>query len=216
MTEIWRYDEVEAPREFPWPPREDEPILGAFGETWKGASLEPTAFFSRMPRASGTGGALIYYLAIGVLVAGATLFWQSVGGGAFQPGAIEELGLGEDDNPLVSFLLSPVFLLLGLALAGGVTHVMLLLVGGATHGFATTLRVLCYAYSPQILGVIPVAGTVVGTIWMLVVAIIGLRSAHETETWRPVLAVLLPFLLLVTLLVFALMMVIAAGAALGG
>jgi hypothetical protein len=215
MTEIWRHDEVDAPVAFPWPPPEDGPILGAFGETWKRASLEPAAFFSRMPRAGGMGAALIYYLAIGMLVAGATFFWQSLGGAAFQPAAFEELGPGAGDNPLVSFLLSPVFLLLGLALAGGVTHVMLLIVGGATHGFATTLRVFCYAYSPQILGVIPLAGTVVGTIWMLVVAIIGLRTAHETDTWRPVLAVLLPFLLLVTLVVFGLIMVIAAGAALG-
>jgi hypothetical protein len=214
MSELWRHDEVEVYRAFPWPPPEDGPILTAFGETWKGASLEPTAFFSRLPRDGGTGAAVFYYLAVGMLVAGATLFWQSLGGTGMQQGPLAELGLG-DDNPLLGFLFAPAYLLLGLLLAGGVIHVLLLVVGGATHGFGTTLRVLCYAYSPQILGVIPMVGAIVGTIWMLVVAIIGLRSAHETETWRPVLAVLLPFLLLTALVIFVLMMIIAAGAALG-
>jgi hypothetical protein len=215
MSELWRHDEVEVPRAFPWPPPEDGSILGAFGDTWKGASLEPTAFFSRLPRTGGTGAAVVYYLAVGMLVAGATLFWQSLGATGMEQGPLAELGLGGDDNPLLGFLFAPAYLLLGLVLAGGVIHVLLLVVGGATHGFGTTLRVLCYAYSPQILGVIPMVGAIVGTIWMLVVAVIGLRSAHETETWRPVLAVLLPFLLLTALVVFVLMMVIAAGAALG-
>lgn len=214
MTENWRYDEVAGTRAFPWAPPEDGSVLGSFGETWKSASLEPGEFFARIPRDGGTGAAVVYYLIIGVLVAGANLFWQSLGGGGAGEGNLAQLGMGEGIHPVVNFLLSPAFLLFGLVLAGGVTHMMLLLVGGGTHGFGTTLRVFCYAYSPQLLGVIPVAGSIIGTIWMLVVAIIGLRSAHETPTWKPVLAVMLPFLALMGMAAVAFMM-LAAGAALG-
>jgi hypothetical protein len=211
MTEHWRYEEVDAPRLFPWPPAEDDSILGALGETWKSASLEPSDFFSRLPPDGGTRAAVAYYLAVGVLAAGAKLFWESLGGGGMDPGQFAELGVGEGVGPVVSFLLSPLLLLFGLVLAGGVTHLMLLVVGGATHGFDTTLRVFCYAYSPQILGIIPVVGSIIGTVWMLVIAIIGLRAAHRSPTWKPALAVMLPFLLLLGLLAVGLML-LAAGA----
>jgi hypothetical protein len=55
---------------------------------------------------------------------------------------------------------------------------MLLILRGATHGIGTTVRVFCYAYSPMIFGVVPVLGGLVGGIWMLVIAIIGLGAAH--------------------------------------
>jgi hypothetical protein len=200
MTESWEFGEdseyTPGPG-FPWPPAEDDPVSTAFGATWKGATFDPSRFFALTPRDRGTGPALLYYLAIGILVAGATLFWDSMpflaGGTAAETWA-SDLGYGAV-SPLVRFLLAPVFLLGGLFVSAGVIHVLLLVFGGATHGFGTTVRVFCYANSPTIFGVVPIVGTLVGGIWSLVIGIIGLREAHETETWKAVLAVLVPLLL---------------------
>lgn len=216
MNEGWHYDEVETtetPPAFPWPPAEDGPVLGAFGTTWKSASLEPAAFFRVTPRDSGTGAAVLYYLAIGILVAGASLFWDVMGGAAgLDDEVVAEVGTGV--SPLVTFLLSPLILLFALVLAAGVTHLLLLLLRGAGYRFDTTIRVFCYAYSPMVLGIIPFIGTIAGTVWMLVVAIIGLREAHETVTWKPAVAVLGPFLLLMGLAAIALMTLLAGAAVL--
>ncbi len=207
MTEPWYYQEAETPSQFPWPPPENGPVLAAFGDTWRSATFEPTSLFARIPHEGGSGPAVLYYLILGILLAGANLFWETLTGG-------RETGLapGAEFQPVMFFLLSPILLLLGLVISAAVIHVMLLLVRGATHSFGTSLRVLCYAYSPMIFGVIPLLGTVVGGVWMLVITVLGLAAAHETERWKAALAVLLPFLLALGLLMVAIMMLIAAGA----
>jgi hypothetical protein len=212
VTETWRYDEVR-PGAFPWPPPEDGPVLGTFGATWRSATFEPGRFFAGLPRQGGTGAAILYYLIIGILVAGASLFWNMLRPalGAGQDMVIAD---GPEISPVLGFLFSPIILLLGLILSASVTHVMLLLLRGATHGFDTTLRVFCYAYSPMLFGVVPVLGNIVGAIWMLVVAVLGLAAAHATPPWKPALALALPFLVLMGIILMALMAILATGAAL--
>lgn len=212
MSDIFRYDEVETRRDFPWPPGSGARALSAFGETWRQATFDPARFFGRLPRDATNGPAVLFYLIVGMLLAGASLFWNAV---ARQFGETQRLaGLGYDVDPLVSFLLSPLLLLLGLILAAGVTHLMLLILRGANRTFGTTARVFAYAYSPMIFGVVPWIGTVVGAIWMLAIAIIGLAAAHETPTWKPVVAVILPFLVLLGLMVLALLAIMAAASVL--
>lgn len=211
MTESWRYDVVERSDVFPWPPADGDPVLGALGTTWKSAAFEPTRFFGGVPRDGGTAAAILYYLIIGILVAGASLFWDTIG---------DTLGVGRDVviadgpeiSPVVGFLFSPAILLIGLVMAAGVTHLMLLLLRGATHGIDTTIRVFCYAYSPILFGIVPFVGTVVGGVWMLVIAVIGLAAAHGTDRWKTAVAVLLPFLLLLGMVLTMLMAIVAAGA----
>lgn len=213
MTESWRYDQVDAPGRFPWPPSEDGSILGSLGETWKSATFAPGDFFSRIPRDGGTGAAVLYYLAIGILVAGASLFWDTIGGGAgLDDETLAEMGAAA--QPAVRFLLSPLILLVALALTSGVVHLVLLLLRGTQHRFDTSVRVFCYAYSPMLFGVVPVVGAIVGALWMLGLAIIGLKEAHETVTWKPALAVLLPFFLFLGAALIALATIIATGAVL--
>lgn len=198
-------------RPFPWPPPPDGRILARFGETWRSAMFDPAGFFARLPRDRGTGAAVAYYLVVGVLVAGVNLFWAAVatnGGGEETLAAAEGLaGL----HPLTRFLLSPATLLLGLAVAAAVTHVLLLMLGGARHGFGSTIRTFCYAYSPMAFAVVPVVGPLVGAAWMVALGIMGLREAHETAAWKTALAVLLPL----TIFLVMLLMVAAAFVAVG-
>ena len=198
MNESWEFDEERelTPTGFPWPPPEDGPILTAFGATWKGSTFDPGAFFAETPREKGTGAAVIYYLIIGMLVAGATLFWDTLPFLAAPPAEdtlAAELGF-RAMNPAIRFLLAPAVLLLALIISTAVVHVLLLIFDGAKHGFRTTVRVFCYAYSPAIFGVVPILGGLVGSIWSVVLVIIGLREAHETATWKPAVAVLVPFI----------------------
>lgn len=213
MTETWSYGEAAEPRGFPWPPPEGGSAIGAFGETWKDATFDAKSFFHRLPPGRSVGPALLYYLIIGILAAGVGLFWDATGvftTPAGQAPVAEASGFGALD-PVVAFLLSPLVLLIALGLSAGITHLLLLMLGGARNGFGTTVRVFCYAYSPMLFGVVPVLGAIVGSIWMIVVAIIGLREGHATEGWKAGLAVLLPFILMVGLLIFAIMMLAAAG-----
>lgn len=182
---------------FPWPPGDRYTVVDAWARTWQGASLTPRVFFSLMPRAGSLGAAVLYYLSIGIAVAGARLFWAMAGGaGEVPPDATAGLaGATRPWNPLIEFLTSPLILLLSLFIAAGATHLLLKVLGGTQRGdgsYDTTARVFAYAYSPNILGIIPVIGAVAGFIWMVVVAIVGLREAHRTTTGRASAAVLVP------------------------
>ncbi len=180
---------------FPWPPGDGLGVVSAFAETWRDATFRPASFFGRLPATDGVGPALVYYLVIGVMVAGIQLFWNVVlqAAGLRQPLPWPaDLGGVGPWMDVISFLLSPLILLFLLLASAGVTHLLLLLFGGSRGGFRRTLQVFAYAYSPQTFAVVPWIGPVVGSIWMVVIAVVGLREGHGTDGWRAALAVLLP------------------------
>jgi hypothetical protein len=184
-------DPSDGDQPFPWPPVEGAGVLAAAAETWQASLLQPAVFFRRVPRSDGTGPAILYYLGLGILAAGATLFWRGLGVKGSSLDAFTDATVGR--VPAVAdFLLSPVYLLLALALASLAVHVVLAIAGGARHGPGTTARTLCYAYGPVLFTAVPVIGGPVAVAWMITIAVIGLREAHGTETWRAALAILLP------------------------
>lgn len=188
---------------FPWPPTDPGSTIGAFFRTWRASVFEPRAFFRSLPVQGQTGPALVYYAILGMAVATLEFFWQitfalAIDAAAQVLGVVEWLGLRVDAvSPVVAFLLAPFMLAVTLVMTFAIVHVLLWLLGGARHGPATTLRVLCYAYSPRAFGIVPMIGGWIGFAWMLVTAIVGLREAHGTDGWRAALAILLPFALLV-------------------
>jgi len=103
-----------------------------------------------------------------------------------RPGAIQ-LVLGLVITPLVALVV--------LFIWTALVHLSLTLFGGAHRGFATTLRVMCYAQTTQVAVAIPFLGGIIGFLWRLVLEMVGLAQAHRTDGWKAVLAVLLPLLL---------------------
>lgn len=195
---------------FPWPPPEDESLITALGETWRRAVFQPRPFYAALPD-GGTGAAVLYYLVVGIAAAALQLFWDTV-----LPYGGDWLGLldpGTRISPLVNFLLSPLYLIASLVLAGGVTHLVLLVLVREPRGFGTTVRVYAYAYSPMLFAVVPRVGALIGFIWMVVIAVIGVREAHRTTTGRAATAVLVP-LVLALVLIAAAALLLAAGAVL--
>jgi hypothetical protein len=188
---------------FPWPPAAREPVLSALAETWRRCMFEPTRFFRSLAPDAPLGPALVYAIGLGVLSAGVSLFW----GALFTFAGVSEgflaalVGAGGDwGASIVSFLLSPLLMLVGLYVGAAIYHVGLVIVSGASKGFGATLRVGCYAWSPDILLVVPVIGHLVAFVWSIVLIIIGAREVHGTSTARAAAAMLLPFLLAMGLL----------------
>jgi hypothetical protein len=70
-----------------------------------------------------------------------------------------------------------------------------MIVGGAKKPFETTFRVVCFSSgSTYLLSMIPVCGGLIGGVWNIVLECIGLARAHETDTGKAVMAVLLPII----------------------
>ena len=202
---------LEAP--FPWPPRDAESVLGAAGRTWRESVFDAASFFRRMPEDAPLGPALVYLIGVTVLASGIQLFWDMLLLAVRPPGE----GTGALFAPasplqaLITFFLSPLIMLGALFVGAGIWHLLLRIFGGAKGGFGTTARVFAYAQGPQLFAIVPFLGTLIGAVWGLVIAVIGLREAHRTTTGKALAAVLIPLVLLFGLfLVFALLF--AAGA----
>lgn len=193
---------------FPWPPQAGRSALASLFETWKRSTFSPGELFRELP-SDGLGPAVLYLLIVGVVAAFFEAIWGTLAGIA-RSSLLAMIGAPTDAaeslfgvwSPVIAFFFSPIFLLLQLFFLAGVFHVALLIVGGANRDFRTTIRVLCYAYSPRLFVVFPLLGGLVGSIWAIVVAVIGLKEAHGTDPWRAVLAVFLPVALLVGAAIF--------------
>jgi hypothetical protein len=149
-----------------------------------------------MPRRDGYGGVILYYLVLGVVVSGIELFWRSV---LDRGTMMSTLFPGRDTTRfggIIEFLLSPIVLLITLYCVAGVCHLMLMLMRDARNGFETSTRVFAFSYSPAICAVIPFIGNLIAFIWMIVLAIPGLREAHETDGTKAAVAVLVPIFVL--------------------
>jgi hypothetical protein len=186
-----------APRAgLPWDDRQQKGFFRAFIETLQMVLTRPAEAFTAMRREGGVGEPLIYAV-IGAS-AGAivqflfSLALHSVGILANQRNAFAGMaGMGIGSVGFI--ILFPLVLIIGLFIGAGIIHLCLMLVGGAKQPFETTFRVLAFSQgSTGVLQMIPVCGGLIAAVWGLVVNCIGLARAHETDTGRAVLAVMLP------------------------
>jgi hypothetical protein len=211
--------ESEPPHRFPWPPAEGESILTAFTDTCYQCLFKPATFFRAMP-SHGHGSALAFYLPIAIVSAAFSLLWSSV----FDAVGIDDLlrrWLGQEASVttaterLLGFLFTPITALAALFIGSALVHVSLKVLGGARKPLQTTTRVFAFSSTPQLFTIIPVLGTITAVIWGLVLAVIGVREAHQTSTGRAIAAVFLPVFVLLIMAVGLFVLLIMLGAMLG-
>jgi len=114
--------------------------------------------------------------------------------------------MGSGQNPIAKMfgmgigipffiVLVPVMMIVGMFLGSGILHLCLMIVGGARKPFETTFRVVCFSSgSTYLLAMIPFCGGMIAGVWNVVLECIGLARAHETDTGKAVMAVLLPII----------------------
>lgn len=189
----------------PWEDRDRIGFANAFIETTKRVLGNPVPLFSALSRPSGIGSPLLYGVIIGWIgvVAGSfysalfqSLVGSSMAGFGESPELAAALGFAQSwGGFLVQVILAPVGLVIGLFIAAGVFHLMLLLLGGARRDFETSFAVVGYAQAPAFLMLVPFCGSLVAWVWSLVLYVIGLSEAHGIGRGKAAAAVLLPLLL---------------------
>ena len=189
--------ETATPRSgLPWENRQERGFFNAFVETLVMVLTKPGEAFTVMRREGGLGEPVIYALIGGCAGAVVSFLFslrlQSMGFFADQHNAVAAMaGLGI--GSAVFIVLVPLFIIVGLFIGSAIVHLCLMIVGGANQSFETTFRVLAFSQgSTGPLQMIPICGVFIAGVWALVCNCIGLARAHETDTGRAVLAVLLP------------------------
>ena len=175
-------------RHAPW--ESGEGFISAFFRTTRDSLFSPTRFFKKVGAGEGYWPPLIYGVIIGIIGFGGSLIWQWLLLSQWVP--FQRFS----DLPYSSyFTLLTVALPLAVAFSivyGGVlTHLSLMIVGGNKKGFQRTFRAVSYSFSGSLFGIIPIIGSTIGTIYILILTIIGIREGHGLSTGRAFLAVLL-------------------------
>ena len=166
-----------------------------------------------MPTTGGIGGPLLYAVAAGWIGLAAAAFyqaiWVSIVGPATLPFGLgleraefaEALAWFESWAGLVAQLVfGGISVTIGVFVASGLLHLMLMLLGGARSGFEATFRVVCFSQATTLLLVIPLflipfCG-LLGVVWCLALYVIGLAEAHRIGRGTSLAAVLLPLVAL--------------------
>ena len=186
----------------PWDNRQQLGLMPAFVETLKLVLFQPGYAFTIMRQQGGMMEPLLFAL-IGGLIGGiaATLWFRVMMGSMtgwvamMPPGSqAQMLDALKESAAFSAMLWIPLRVALAVFIGGGLLHICLMLVGGAHRPFETTFRVVAYCLgSIWILGVLPFGG-LVGSVWGLIVEVIGLAKAHDTQTGRALTAALLPMI----------------------
>ena len=202
----------------PW---EDPARSGAFDrfvETVKLLATRPGEAFAGMPTTGGIGSPLLYAIVVGWIGIAVAVAWNSL----FQGMWIPFIGGGEEAAIMAGFtaawaigaiILAPVFVIIAVFIGAAILHLMLMIVGGANNGFEATVRVVCYAQTAQLAGIIPLCGGLISLVWAIILYVFGLASAHRTTQGKAVLAVVLPVVLCCAFVAAMVFMGVLAGVA---
>lgn len=196
----------------PEPPRDGPPweqteldLFAKVKQTIVGVVSNPMEFFAELRRAGGIFPPYLFYL----LVA-----WPAVVVGTLLQAPFDMMMGSSGGEAMIMFFvvlfLTPIFLFIGLIISAGLTHLGLMVFGGANHPFEATYRVNAYAYGGVAwLSAIPFCGSTIAFIWGIVLEIIGVAKVQEISTGKAAAAVLVP--LAVVFMVFICIAVVFAG-----
>jgi hypothetical protein len=174
--------------------------------------MDPTRTFAKMKREGGLGGPFLYSYLLSLCDSALSMFYQHIFPGVSEQfyGALSKAfgnSVAYAEPGLGMFFLNWIIVIpTGIFVMSGVTHLSLMICGGARQPFETTFRTYCYASGPgAALQVIPICGGSIGALWTLVCLCIGLAKTHQISTTRAVCAVLLPGVACVFLVLLAIL-----------
>lgn len=194
-----------------WERLEEEGFGRALLLTLKEVLFNPATTFERMPRTTALGRPLLFAVLVGTVSAIVSMvynvlsqtlspaiaqeayarFFQQLGMEQRMPGPREMLFW-----TMCSTALAPFLIVIAAFVFSGIFHLLLMLFGGANHGYETTFRTYCYTHgAASVLMMIPFCGQLVMLVWSVVVLIIGLSRSQETSPGKAAAAVLTPFVL---------------------
>jgi len=180
----------------PWEHREQLGMFKAYCDTVSMVLTKPGEAFAMMKTEGDMTGPMLFALiggSAGLIVCFLLqIALQSIGVMGSGRNAIAGM-FGMGIGIFLLIVLVPVLIIVGMFLGSGILHLCLMIVGGAKKPFETTFRVVCFSSgSTYLLSMIPFCGGMIAGVWNIVLECIGLARAHEIETGKAVMAVLLP------------------------
>lgn len=184
----------------PWESRMEIGFWPAIFYTIQSALFSPKKMYGSMSIKDGLMGPLIFGLLIGSIGNMLSFFYdflfsmlgfENSFGGA-------KLFFNSPVRYVYLLLLSPVLVIIELFISSFIAHVLLIMVRGNKNNFKATFKVFAYSQAAMIWSIVPFIGSTMGKLWMAVIQIIGLKMVHDISYKRIIIALIIPFVLIVT------------------
>lgn len=195
-----------------WERRNEIGVVGALLETLRGVLLEPSVTFARLKLRGGFGAPLVFFIVLQMVGIIATEAYNWVIRHFNIPGMLlseKEASaftaqLGTTLGSLQWIVIAPVVMVAAAFVGAAITHVALMIVGGAKRPYEATFRVYTYVTGAiALFNLIPCCGWIVAFVWGIVAETVGLSEVHQIGRGRALLAVLLPLIVCCGLIVAA-------------
>jgi hypothetical protein len=185
-----------------WEERDKIGFFKALWDTLKESVTNPDKFFSHLPFSGGMGSPLLY----AIIIMWIGYFFSRIYGLIFSSYWLNMFDryFSNSDKLMiwsvgwVGFVLSLfaalIFIIVSIFIASGVFHLIGMVFGWTKRDFEATLRAVSYASGPAIFAIIPVCGSPIGTVWTIVLMVIGYKHMQQTSGGKATLVILLPFI----------------------
>ncbi len=174
----------------------------AYTRTPKEALFSPTRFLKKVSAGEGYWSPLIYGIISGIIGFGVSLVYQWFLFSAFIPPQIHAL-IPYNLILTLSLIGIPLMVISSIFIGSAITHLCLMIVGGNKSGYQSTFRAISYSYCAHLFDIVPFIGSFVGSVYMIILIIFGVREGHRITTGKAVLAVLLPLIVVLGLGILA-------------
>lgn len=204
----------------PWERRDQLGFGGGLIEALKLFILDPARGFDQTRRQGDFASPLLFAIIIGWIGALIGQIWQFLFQGSMlnwmPPEIRDQMAFymaGSVFGLIVSIIVYPIFILIGLFIWSAVFHVCLMLVGGLNHsksGFEGSFRAVSYSTVAQLAQLLPIVGGFISIIWSIVLVTIGGSSLHDTSRGRALAAALIPLFVCCVCFAFGMMLMVGA------
>lgn len=119
--------------------------------------------------------------------------------------------LADDGGFIGSFISTIISTFVGWIVWSAITYFVGTSFFGGQADLGEMLRVIGFAYAPQVLGIIPCIGTIIGFIWSLVAGFIAVRQGLDLDNTKAFLTIIIGFIAYLVV-VFVIGLILGGGA----
>ncbi|HEU4534341.1 MAG TPA: YIP1 family protein [Polyangiaceae bacterium] len=200
---------AQAAAPIPWEARASLGVAPAFARTLRQSLFSPAGFFGRVGESDELADALLFAFACAVGAQIAQTLADALGVALFRASFFQllERALGaslgwaapapEEHNPYFYFgrlFFGPPAYVASIFVSSALAHGLLMAVGGARRSYYVTVRAVAYASGVLLFAFVPFVGALLlAPAWGVVLHIVGLARAHQTDGGRAAFAVLAPY-----------------------
>jgi hypothetical protein len=188
--------------------------INSFGDVVRRAVLQPVRFIAGVPRSGSLLNPLVFALVCVVISAILSAILVLAGvqqNPGFNPNPQNALpSIFAPGSALFGIVFAPIGGAIGLFIIAAIQQLLVrLIVGESNSGFGAMFRVASYTQVTSLVNWIPIIGPLVA-LYGLYLSVVGIREVHATTTGKAILAVLIPF---AVVLVVVLIVAVAVGVA---